>query len=210
MQGTDADKAYHLILDKIIKAEMQPGSLIQERLLMDTLGYGRTPIREALKRLEVERFVNVSPRRGMFVAPIDIIDINQIYAVRMELEALVIRLTVQNATPEQIAKLEALVAEDVLENLENPYEVMELDRDFHFQTYAASQNKFLAADLKRYYFMSQRIWYYGLGALKPIDIGIQDHVDIVAAIKVGDTESAEEAICRHISNFQKNIKLQLI
>lgn len=210
MQGTDAEKAYNLILNKIIKAEMEPGSLIQERVLMDTLGYGRTPIREALKRLEVERFVNVSPRRGMFVAPIDIVDINQIYAVRMELEALVIRLAVQNATPGQIAELEALVDEEVLDGLESPYEIMELDRKFHFKTYAVSQNKFLQADLKRYYFMSQRIWYHGLGAMKPMDIGIQDHIDIVVAIKARDTKGAEEAICKHISNFQKNIKLHLI
>jgi DNA-binding GntR family transcriptional regulator len=210
MQGTDAEKAYQLILDKIIKAEMDPGSLIQERLLMDDLGFGRTPIREALKRLEVEHFVNVSPRRGMFVAPIDIIDINQITAVRLELETLGIRLAVEKATPDKIKVLDELADEVILDNLGSQYEMMDLDRNFHFQTYAMSHNKFLEADLKRYYFMSQRIWYYGLGTLKPIDIGINDHIDIVSAIKEKDTERAEEAIRRHISNFQKNIKLQLI
>lgn len=207
---TDADKAYALILDKIIKADMEPGSLIQERVLMDSLSLGRTPIREALKRLQVEHFIMVSPRRGMFVTPIAIRDINYIYEVRMELEALVIGLAAQRATPEQVEQLEALVDEENLRRLNTPYEIMDLDREFHFLSYQASQNHFLQADLKRYYFMSQRIWYYGLSTMKPIEIGIREHVDIVAAIKKGNTQLAEDAIRKHISNFQKNIKEHLV
>ncbi len=207
---TDADKAYHLILDKIIKAEMEPGSLIQEPGLMDELGLGRTPIREALKRLQVEQFVTVSPRRGMFVTPIAIRDINHIYEVRMELEALVIRLAVGRATPDQLDQFELLVDEKQLKNLETPYEIMDLDRRFHFLSYEASQNQYLQADLKRYYFMSQRIWYYGLATMKPIEIGIQEHIEIVSAIKDGDENRAEAAIRKHIVNFQKNIKEHLI
>lgn len=207
---TDADKAYLLILDRIIKAEMEPGSLIQERVLMDSLGLGRTPIREALKRLQVEHFVTVSPRRGIFVTPIAIGDINQLYELRIELEALVIQLAAQRATSEQVAKLEALVDEESLQQLQSPYEIMDLDRDFHFLSYEASQNQFLQADLKRYYFMSQRIWYYGLSTMKSIEIGIREHIEIVAAIKTGDAPRAEHAIRAHISNFQKNIKEHLV
>ena len=207
---TDADRAYALILDKIIKAEMEPGSLIQEPVLMDALGLGRTPIREALKRLQVEHFVTVSPRRGSFVTPIAIRDINHIYEVRMELEALVIRLAVERASPEQITQLQALVDEDNLAHLQTPNEIMDLDREFHFLSYEASQNQFLMADLKRYYFMSQRIWFYGLSTMKPIEIGIQEHVDIVAAIRGGNSQVAEDAIKKHISNFQKNIKDYLV
>jgi len=207
---TDADRAYKLILEKIIRAEMEPGSLIQEPILMDSLGLGRTPIREALKRLQVERFVTVSPRRGIFVTPIEIRDINHIYEVRMELEALVIRLAADRATPEQIAQLEAMVDEENLNSLQTPYEVMDLDRGFHFLSYEASQNQYLQADLKRYYFMSQRIWYYGLRTMKLIEIGIREHVDIVSAIKAGDSQRAEKAIRTHISNFQQNIKEHLV
>jgi DNA-binding GntR family transcriptional regulator len=207
---TDADKAYQIILDKIIKAEMAPGSLIQEPVLMESLGLGRTPIREALKRLQVEHFVTVSPRRGMFVTPIAIRDINHIYEVRMELEALVIRLAVQRVTPEQLVQLEDLVNQDSLKSLTTADVIMELDRTFHFLVYQASQNQYLMADLMRYYFMSQRIWYYGLSTMKPIEIGIFEHVEIVKAIKAGSSELAEAAIRKHISNFQKNIKELLV
>jgi DNA-binding GntR family transcriptional regulator len=207
---TDADKAYALILDKIIKAEMEPGSLIQEPVLMDDLGLGRTPIREALKRLQVEHFVMVSPRRGMFVTPIAIRDINYIYEIRIELEILVIRLAVQRATPEQVDRLESLVDEENLKHLDSPYAIMDLDREFHFLIYEASQNHFLQADLKRYYYMSQRIWYYGLSSMKPIEIGIREHSEIVAAIKAGDSQRALDAIREHIYNFQKNIKEHLV
>ena len=207
---TDAGRAYALILDKIIKAEMEPGSLIQEPVLMDSLGFGRTPIREALKRLQVEHFVTVSPRRGMFVTPIAIRDINHIYEVRMELEALVIRLAVERASPEQVSQLQALVDEENLAHLQTPNEIMDLDREFHFLSYEASQNQFLIADLKRYYFMSQRIWFYGLSTMKTIEISIREHVDIVAAIRDGNSQVAEDAIKKHISNFQKNIKDYLV
>ena len=65
---TNADTAYEFILERIITAEMAPGSVIEERELMTLCDLGRTPVREALKRLQVEQFINVSPRRGMFVA----------------------------------------------------------------------------------------------------------------------------------------------
>ena len=210
MNVTDADRAYRLILEKIIKAEMEPGSLIQEPVLMDSLGLGRTPIREALKRLQVEKFVTVSPRRGMFVTPIAITDINHIYEVRMELEALVIRLAANRATPDQVRQLETLVEEENLKNLQTPYAIMDLDRKFHFLSYEASQNQYLQADLTRYYYMSQRIWYYGIGTMKLMEIGIQEHVEIVSAIKSSDTDRAEIAIREHISSFQKNIKEHLV
>ena len=84
MASTSADRAYQLIRDKIVTLDMQPGSVIQEAEMMTQLGLGRTPIREALKRLETEKLVEVTPRRGMFVAEIAITDLPQICEVRVE------------------------------------------------------------------------------------------------------------------------------
>lgn len=207
---TDADRAYELILDKIIRAEMEPGSVIQEPLIMGELALGRTPIREALKRLQIENFVTVSPRRGMFVTPITITDINRIYEVRVELEALSVRLAANRVTPEQMDKMQALLEEEKTYPSKDPNEIVALDRSFHFLTYQASHNEFLINDLRRYYNMSLRIWFYGISALAPIEVGLKDHVDIVGGISSKDPDRAEKAVRRHISDFQKKIKEHLI
>lgn len=207
---TDADKAYELILDKIIRAEMEPGSVILEPRIMKTLELGRTPIREALKRLQLENFITVSPRRGMFVTPITITDINRIYEVRVELEALSVRLAANRVTPQQIDEMQTLLDDSKTYSSEDPNEIVALDRSFHFLTYQASHNEFLNKDLRRYYNMSLRIWFFGISSLTPIDVGLQDHVDIVDGIANKDPDLAEKAVRRHISNFQQKIKEHLI
>ncbi len=93
MTLTDADKAYRQIKEKIVTVQMMPGSVIREAELMDNLRFGRTPIREALKRLQTESLVDVVPRRGLFVADITITDLQQIYEVRVEVESLCARST---------------------------------------------------------------------------------------------------------------------
>jgi len=91
---TDAHQAYALIRERIITTQMMPGALIQINDLMAELGLGRTPIREALKLLEVENLVTVSPRRGMFVTDVSVTDLLQVHELRMELEPLCAGLAV--------------------------------------------------------------------------------------------------------------------
>ena len=206
MAVTNADKAYQFILEKIVTAEMAPGSVIEERVLMEDIGLGRTPIREALKRLQVERFVVVRPRRGMFVAPITYSDINRVYEVRIEIEAFNMRLASKRITDERIE----LIAEHILKCAESENcsveEHISLDRQFHFMTYEACHNQWLIADLKRYYYMSQRIWFYGYNSLDINWIGLSDHPQILEALKERNQEEAEKRIRSHIKNFQKVIK----
>jgi len=206
MDLTNAEKAYQFILEKIITAEMEPGSVIEERVLMRDSSLGRTPVREALKRLQVEKFVTVSPRRGMFVAPITYSDINRIYEVRLELEAFNMNLAVRRITDEQMEMIEDHV-QSCLQAVDcSIQEQIVLDRQFHFLTYEASHNSWLAEDLKRYYYMSQRIWFYGYTSLEAIWIGLQDHPQIFTALQERDAEKVELRIREHIENFQKHIK----
>lgn len=203
---TNAEKAYEFILERIITAEMAPGSVIEEPELMEMCALGRTPVREALKRLEVERFVTVSPRRGMFVTPISYADINRIYEVRQELEALNIRLATERITTTQLEALEIHVEHSQAANNCSIQEQIFLDRQFHFLTFEASHNPWLNADLKRYYYMSQRIWYYAYKSLDSNWVGLKDHLGILQAVKEKNADQAEINIRKHLENFQKHIK----
>lgn len=206
MTKTNAEIAYEFILEKIITVELEPGSVIEERKLMKEFDFGRTPVREALKRLQVEKFITVSPRRGMFVAPITYTDINRIYEVRVELEAFGIRLSAERITDQQITEIEEHL--DLYKDTSN-YSIQEqisIDRNFHFLTYEATHNSLLITDLKHYYNMSQRIWFYGYESIDPSWIGLDDHIGIVNALKQKDPDEADKRIRYHIKNFQNHIR----
>ena len=206
MTKTNAEKAYEFILEKIITVELEPSAVVEERKLMDECDLGRTPVREALKRLQAESYINVSPRRGIFVAPITYTDINRIYEVRVELEALGIRLAIERITTLQIRALEAHL--DLYHEVSkwSIKEQISIDRQFHNLIYDATHNRLLIDDLKRYYNMSQRIWFYGCDSIDSNWIGLADHKDIVKALKKKNADTAEKGIRKHIKNFQEHIE----
>ena len=106
-----ADRAYHAIREMIVSVELRPGAVIDERGLMERLGIGRTPTREALRRLAQERLVEVYPRRGMFVTSVEIRDLASLAEVRSALESHAARLAAERATEEDRGELEALLDE---------------------------------------------------------------------------------------------------
>ncbi len=165
---TDAQRAYSQIRERIITTVMKPGSVIEEAELMAELGLGRTPIREALKLLEAERLVVVSPRRGMFVADVTLTDLRQIEEIRLELDTLCVRLAVQRMTSTQLEEMRRLVAE--LEQVAGQYsqaDLLNLDRRFHALLREASHNRLLEAECKMLYNLSLRIWYLFVDRLTP-------------------------------------------
>src|SRR2546430_2821677 len=95
-----ADRAYHAIREMIVSLELPPGAVIDERGLTERLGIGRTPTREALRRLAQERLVEVYPRRGMFVTSVEIRDLASLAELRSLLESQVARLAAERATAE--------------------------------------------------------------------------------------------------------------
>jgi DNA-binding GntR family transcriptional regulator len=173
---------------------------------MEDCDYGRTPVREALKRLQAEKYITVSPRRGMFVAPITYTDINRIYEIRVELEVLGIRLATERITNQQKAEIAKHL--DLYQDASS-YSIpkqISLDRKFHLRLYEATHNKLLIDDLQRYYNMSQRIWFFGCDSIDSTWIGLDDHIGIFKAVIEMDGDAAEEGIRNHIKNFQKHIK----
>ena len=206
MALTDADRAYHQIKERIITVKMPPGSIIHEARLMEELKLGRTPIREALKRLQTESLVVVAPRRGLFVADITITDLQQIFEVRVEIECLCARLAAQRFTPEHLAEMHGMVAEYQACDKDDKRLVLELDRRMHSLLALATGNKFLYDEFEQFYNLSIRIWHLALGRIQSQDIDIEAHLDILAAIEEGDSCRAAERMRAHIQHFHHTIK----
>src|SRR5256714_14499447 len=104
-----AERAFHAIREMIVSLELRPGAVIDERSLMQQLGIGRTPTREALRRLAQEGLVEVYPRRGMFVTPVEIQDLASLADVRSVLESSAARLAAERATDDDRDSIAALL-----------------------------------------------------------------------------------------------------
>src|SRR5216684_4246526 len=153
-----AEKAYHAIRELIVSLELAPGAVIDERELIERLEIGRTPVREALRRLSHEGLVEVYPRRGMFVTGVDVRELARLSEVRELLEPEAARLAAERATDVDRAELGALLVElDAGRS-----ELIDLDERIHRAVYRAAHNDLLEATLEQYYVLAIRIWSIGL------------------------------------------------
>jgi DNA-binding GntR family transcriptional regulator len=206
MSQTNAEQAYQEIKKRIIRTELKPGSVIDESKLMETLGFGRTPIREALKKLQSDDLVVVKPRRGNFVAELAITDLSQIFEVRVELESLAVRLACQRINENQLQRLESLANQYLETTTSSKQEMIVLDGKFHGLVREATHNRFLISNLEYYYNLSLRIWYLALPQAAAEEIDVKAHCDIYQAIANKDEDLAVEKIAKHIRDFHKTIK----
>jgi DNA-binding GntR family transcriptional regulator len=206
MNQTNAEQAYQEIKKRIIKTELAPGAVINESDLMNDLGFGRTPVREALKRLQTDDLVVVKPRRGIFVSELAITDLSQIFEVRVELEALAMRLACQRISEAELNQLESLANQYANMDTSVKEEMIDLDGKFHALIRESTKNRFLISNLEYYYNLSLRIWYLALPQAAAEEIDVQAHCDIYQAIAAGDEDLAVERIIKHIRDFHKTIK----
>ena len=193
-----ADKAYHEIRGLIVSLELAPGAVIDERDLIERLGIGRTPVREALRRLAHERLVEVYPRRGMFVTGVDVRQLARLSEVRAVLEPEAARLAAERATEADRVELERLLVElDA-----GGAELMELDERIHHAVYRAAHNDLLEATLEQYYALALRIWMLALERTQGLEEAVEAHRDLVEAIRDGDGERAAQTMRDHVENFE--------
>jgi DNA-binding GntR family transcriptional regulator len=200
-------KAYYLIRDRIVTLELEPGSLLNEKELAHKLGLGRTPVREALKRLELENLVEVYPRRGIFVSGVDITDLGSISELRCELEGCAARLAAQRATTTEIKLCEELIAElDRMPGRMGTDELIDLDQRIHRHVYRCAHNNFLRAVLEEHFLHTLRLWFVVLERVERLDAAVQEHRELLQAIVRGDSPAAEKVIRRHITGFEQAIR----
>jgi DNA-binding GntR family transcriptional regulator len=194
-----ADQAYHAIRGLIVSLELAPGAVIDERQLVERLAIGRTPVREALRRLAQERLVEVYPRRGMFVTGVDVRELARLSEVREVLEPEAARLAAERATDADRRELGALLAE--LDTAGG--ELMDLDERIHRAVYRAAHNDLLEATLEQYYVLALRIWSMALDRAHDLEEAVEEHRALLEAIRSGDAERAADTMRAHVRNFEQ-------
>jgi DNA-binding GntR family transcriptional regulator len=205
-----SDRAYHAIREMIVSLELRPGAVIDERKLIEQLGIGRTPIREGLRRLANERLVEVYPRRGMFVTSVEIQDLVSLAEVRSVLESSAAGLAAERSTSDDRLAVAALLQELERHTDLDQRELMALDERIHRQVYRCAHNSFLEASLEEYYVLALRIWYLALDQARELEQAVLDHREILEAIRDGDRDGAEEAMRRHVLEFEEAMRRVLI
>jgi len=208
MTGTkQAQKdAYDLILNAIDLGIYGPGDRLVESELAERFGVSRTPIREALQRLETQSMLTRTGR-SLIVASLDHNQLAELYVVRAELEGLAARLAAQHASPEEVRVMYAMVDHD-MSLVEDPAKLSRANRRFHKQLHLASHNRYLIDQLGLVHRSMALLATTSLAADGRGVMALQEHRAIVAAIEAADGDRAAQALKDHLSYaFETRLKL---
>jgi DNA-binding GntR family transcriptional regulator len=206
-----AEQAYRDIRDRLIMLDIRPGEPINDGQLALELGVGRTPVREALKRLEIDHLVVSYPRRGTFATIVDITELADVSELRRSLEPLAARKAALSASDADRAALGAL-ARDIKQLGDRDVDkrgLMEYDMSVHRLIYRAAGNPHLEEALIRLDNLATRIWCLVLDKVPTVAGHIEEHVDLLEAIVAGEADKAEAMALEHITSFEQTIRAVL-
>lgn len=217
-----SEQAYFLLRDRIVTLKLAPGSMVNERELVEELGLGRTPIRDALRRLADDGLVEVYARRGIYVGAVDVGDLGAISELRVELEGFASRLAAQRATDDDRHDLAELLEEiDDVAGLDSSsgregiagsggaadqHTLMHLDQRIHRTIYRIARNEFLEAACDRAFVLALRLWFLALERIHRLEDAVAEHRDLLQAIAAGDPDRAAEVARTHVIGFETEIR----
>jgi DNA-binding GntR family transcriptional regulator len=201
-----SQQAYEAIRHKIIALELEPGAVIDEQAFKDELGVGRTPIREALQRLAQENLVTIIPRRGMFVTEIGLTDLQRLFEMRLALESLAARLAAVRGQESHWAAMEAALQQARNLPSASNERFSELDELFHRMIWQAADNRFLQDSLTMLYALNLRLWYFALSQMGSMAGTVQEHEQILQALRQRDADRAAELLEQHMHRFREEIQ----
>jgi DNA-binding GntR family transcriptional regulator len=209
-----AEKAYQLLIRKITRLELAPGTVLVEKELMAELLIGRTPIREALQRIAKEGLIQHLPNRGMLVSDLGASDVQSIYEFRSLIQGAAVRLAAMRATEEDKNSLQAL--DNMLKQATSEFDIdsfVALDLRFYEAIGLASKNIYLQETLPRIFNLHLRLWFYissKTGIWHPVALSHNDMTSgVVAAIQSGLPDKAEEIMTSHITSRHQELKAML-
>ena len=195
--------AYSLILEAIDVGVYKPGDRLVESDLADRFGVSRTPIREALQRLETQSLLTTDGR-SLIVSSLDHSQMAELYIVRAELEGLAANLAAKHATSEEIKVLQDMVDSD-RKIISDPSSLARSNRRFHKQIHLASHNRFLIKQLDLVHRSMALMATTSLAADGRGAVAVEEHQAIVTAIANGDSTEASEKLRNHICTDQNEI-----
>jgi len=201
------ERAYRALEEQIVTLKIPPGTVVSEALLGQRLGFGRTPIREALWRLARERLVTIFPHRGIIVSEIDI----KLQLRLLELRRVVERLVASRAA-KRASEAERRRLDEIADGMEaaaaanDDVAFMRLDREFNELTVAAARNEFATSAMSLVQGLSRRFWYLHYKEAADMPLAARLHADVARAIARGDRDAAgraSDALIDYIESFAR-------
>lgn len=200
-------RVFHTIREDILSGKYEKGEELKEIAIGNELGVSRTPVREALRQLELEGLVNIIPNKGAYVVGISLKDIQDIYEIRSLLEGLCTKWAVEAITDEQLKALEENVDLSEFYATKGDFNrVFELDSRFHEILYEASGSKTINHLLSDYHHYIQRVRRVTIATEGRAYKSNGEHRNILNAIKAKNPEEAERLATAHVLNTMNNIK----
>lgn len=205
-------RAFQKIREDILKGKYREHDELRENTIGKELGVSRTPVREALRQLELEGLVSIIPNKGAYVTGISGKDVRDIYMIRSMLEGLCARWAAENITAAQLDELDEimLLSEFYIkkEGNINPEQVTELDGRFHNILYEASGSRILSHVLTDFHGYVQRARKFSVVSEERARKSIREHKQILRAIKEKDPDLAEQLANDHMLQVMQNLKKQ--
>lgn len=200
-------RVFHKIREDILSGKYKQNEELKEKTIGEELGVSRTPVREALRQLELEGLVNIVPNKGAYVIGITKKDVQDIYMIRTLLEGLCARWASDYITEEQLNELEEnIYLSDFYAKKHKFSQVVELDDKFHEILYETSHSKVLGHVLSDYHHYLQRVRKVTLASEKRAMDSNEEHKAIIQALRSGDAKKAETLASEHIMSTIKNME----
>ncbi|KAA0179320.1 GntR family transcriptional regulator [Cupriavidus gilardii] len=198
--------AYTEIKRRIISCEFRPGEPLNEAQVAAMLGLGRTPVHQALHRLEVEGLVSIMPRKGVLVTPLSLNEVLDMIEVRATNEVLCATLACERGHDSDFKAMRDIVdrSPPLIAGRDIPA-LASLDLKFHTAMSAASRNRVLAELLRGLHEKQARFWFLSLSDPQHLENVYQEHLEIVDALERRDVPAVRKAVRTHIDEFRKNI-----
>lgn len=195
---TLADAALQKLRAAIISRELEPGSSLRLRELVERLDMSSVPIREALRYLEHSGLVERRPHRGAMVAPVSVADLEETYAIRVELETMAVRMAAERMTAHRARELEELLEQYVQAFEAREPQARELHRELHMAVYSCSESKWLLRLIPMLWDNSERYQRLSLPVRDRRET-LEEHRAVIAACIKGDPDATAAALREHLT-----------
>lgn len=206
-----ANQAYTALKKDIVTCELDPGSTIAQSQLVKRYDFGHTPVREALKRLEQEGYVQSIPRFGYLITPITLKDVEDLYDLRLILEQSAVRMAIQRATDEQLAQIqEKATFTYKFKNRTTYLQFLEHNINFHVSIALASRNRKLAEMLANVLSEMTRIFNLGLDLRDSAEEMRNEHIVLAAALAKREIQQAEQIVQDQIMLSRQRVVEMLV
>lgn len=203
-----ADHAYDVLRDRLVMLEIPPGAPLNEAALTAELGIGRTPLREALKRLQTDHLVDFFARRGTFAAWTNLAELKSLTEMRVILEPAGTRKAAELATAVQRQALTALAIEvsELGDTDPDARTLIEYDLKVHRSIYQLIENPHMRETLGRLGNLAARLWWSVIQELPSVADHIDGHRALLAAVAEGKPELAAQLAREHVTEFHRQLQ----